>query len=379
MIRDTSIVLFVLIGAMFGFCYRKWPGIVSAVLGFGSDAKSLDAIRARLAADPPTYIVEGLLPDNDIHIGVGDSSLGKTPWAYQLGLCVANGIPFLGLETKKSKVIYFDAENSDADIIKMSEALASFLKISASPDDFLVVTEDGDMPTIEDQIKQFSPQLVIVDTLKSTAPENLKVESIDAYLKYLKGVARKYKCAILLLHHIRKPGENEIPALEWEKTRVIDWLVQAAGSKSLINLTTTRIAFDVPRSSKATNDIDLVFKANIKTCGDSAACLLERKYDEHGEPVGYQRLSGLHLLGNPEQEAAYQRLPKSRKFEFKEAKQIYGGRGDDPVRKWLRKCIGMGILKQVGWGVYVCLPTPGGTNTPVSVENVENSSKYNHM
>src|SRR6267378_453500 len=60
---------------------------------------------------PASYVVEGLLPADDVHVAVGDSGLGKTPWAYQLGLCVAAGMPFLGHPVRESRVLYYDLEN----------------------------------------------------------------------------------------------------------------------------------------------------------------------------------------------------------------------------------------------------------------------------
>jgi hypothetical protein len=57
---------------------------------------------------PVSYIIEGLLPADDVRVAVGDSGLGKTPWAYQLGLCVTAGKPFLGHATQASRVLYYD-------------------------------------------------------------------------------------------------------------------------------------------------------------------------------------------------------------------------------------------------------------------------------
>src|SRR5712691_7580257 len=64
---------------------------------------------ARICRSQPTsYLVEGLLPTDDVHVGVGDSGIGKTPWAYQLGFCVATGQPFLGHAVKQGLVLYLD-------------------------------------------------------------------------------------------------------------------------------------------------------------------------------------------------------------------------------------------------------------------------------
>jgi hypothetical protein len=48
---------------------------------------SLNELERTNRENPVSYIIEGLLPVDDVHVAVGDSGLGKTPWAYQLGLC----------------------------------------------------------------------------------------------------------------------------------------------------------------------------------------------------------------------------------------------------------------------------------------------------
>src|SRR5438552_8528333 len=61
------------------------------------------------------HIVGGLLPPRSVNILVGDSGIGKSPLAYQLGMCVAAGTPFLGMPVKPGKVLFIDFENSLVD------------------------------------------------------------------------------------------------------------------------------------------------------------------------------------------------------------------------------------------------------------------------
>src|SRR5208337_3354527 len=52
------------------------------------------------------FLVNGFLPAKSIGIAAGDSTIGKSPLMYQLGLCVAAGIPFLGRSSKQGRVLY---------------------------------------------------------------------------------------------------------------------------------------------------------------------------------------------------------------------------------------------------------------------------------
>src|SRR5690348_14489316 len=57
------------------------------------------------------FLVEDLIPKQSLGIIVGNSGTGKTPLIYQLGMCIAAGIPFLGHKVKQGRVLYMDYEN----------------------------------------------------------------------------------------------------------------------------------------------------------------------------------------------------------------------------------------------------------------------------
>jgi hypothetical protein len=302
----------------------------------------------RLCQQEPTeYLVEGLLPANDVHVAVGDSGLGKTPWAYQLGLCVAAGKPFLGHSVRKAKVLYYDLENGPEEILNVGRTLCGHLQIPQFPSDFLVLSSEGNPLEPQAAVERYRPQLVIIDTLRALRPEaESGNDRMGDFLQKLRTTARSNRCAILLLHHIRKPGKDGVPQLEY--TPVLQWLQQASGARALINQTNTRIAFDAPWS---VSEAAVVMKSFVKMKGESGPVFIERVLDgTSGEPIGYKRIVGCQLLGHGEQEAAFDRLPQ-KQFTFKEAKSIYG-RSDDPTKKWLDKCIAAGLIRQVSRGIY---------------------------
>src|SRR5215469_15973162 len=65
---------------------------------------SLPEFERECAAQPSAYVVDTLIAEASVCIAVGDSGLGKSPWAYQLGMCVASGKPFLGHPVKQGRV-----------------------------------------------------------------------------------------------------------------------------------------------------------------------------------------------------------------------------------------------------------------------------------
>ena len=60
----------------------------------------------------PNALVDGLIYESSTHFIAGASKGGKTYLALQLGMCVSNGHPFLGLESSRRKVLYCSLELS---------------------------------------------------------------------------------------------------------------------------------------------------------------------------------------------------------------------------------------------------------------------------
>ena len=325
---------------------------VPANQGHSRSFVTLTELERICRAQPSNYIVEGLIPADDVHVAVGDSGLGKTPWAYQLGLCVATGKPFLGHVVKQGRVLYYDLENGREEILGVGRSLSGYLGIGPFPSDFLVLRDEGNPVQLRDAAEIHGPTLIIVDTLRAFRPraesDNTEMAS---FLGECKRVARQCHCAILLLHHVKKPKADD-PLSSLELTPVLEWLLRASGARALINQTNSRIAFDVFGSFSHASDAALVVKSFVKMRGESGPFYLARVLDADGEPIGYRRMVGSQLLGNPEQEKAFRNLPDPpSQFTFKNAKLAYA-KTDNPTRQWLKKCEAAGLVRQVGRGVY---------------------------
>lgn len=315
-----------------------------------------DELEAHNKKSTGSYVIEGLLQEGSLNIAVGDSGEGKTPLAYQMALCVCNGVPFLGRQVAKGPAIYIDLENSGRDVEALVLSLSRHLNCPkpVAPN-FATVLECAPR-LLPQMIVEVKPKLIIIDSLRAFNPDAEKTEKVGAILNELRKYARNYNAAILFIHHIRKPKEDAEPTPPGQS--VIEMLNRACGARALINQTDTRILF--PSEGKP-EGAALVMWWNTRLHGQFGPTFIERCLDDGGEPLGYRKLAGAALLSNQHQ-AAYRCLPPE--FSFKDAKFLYK-RGDQATSNLLRKCKEVGILEQSGkGGRYRKIEPEGGEYQP---------------
>jgi len=310
---------------------------------------TLKELEEQINAAPSTFVVRDLIPEATVNIAVGDSGLGKTAWAYQLGLAVATGVPFIGHETRQGRVVYFDLENGTGQVVEVARRLCAHLGVDSFPgENFFVLTLGDGARKLADIVKQCQPSLVIIDTLRAGWPEAEKDNECAAKLLNMqRSLAREFGTAFILLHHTKKPTHHAFggsPSLEHGP--IMGWLLEAAGARALVNQTDVRIGFDRPKQN---DDVALIIKGHAKMRGEFGPIYLERKLDSDGEVTGYCRLSSAGLLTDPHQKETYMKLPAE--FTFAQAKANYE-RSDDPTNKLLQRCIALGILEKVKKGIY---------------------------
>jgi hypothetical protein len=306
---------------------------------------------ARMCSQTHRYagLVAGFISHSSVSMLVGDSGLGKSPLAYQLGLSVAAGIPFLGMKTEEGPVIYADYENGLEDSRDMLDNLVKFLGLPAAPENFLLWSPASDrtgLLDLESICCDIEPALCVVDSLRAHDPSLEKTDYAGERMNSLRSLAHKSGAAILAIHHVRKPDQEGVPALDADETVVMQWLNQASGARAIINQSDTRIGADLPRRGRGG---DMVLRWFRRTHGEGGPIYLERVCDDNGTPLGYRPAHGAKLLDNASQEAAFALLPEE--FSFRQAVAVYG-RADDPTNKWLTKCVAVGIVEKVARGAY---------------------------
>jgi RecA-family ATPase len=118
---------------------------------------------------PPDYLVVGILIKRYLYAMTGRTGSGKTSKALLLTACVAQGIPYGGHKTKKTRVMYAAAENP-TDVRMRWIALAAEMGFDPETIDVYFTDQRFSLSTMLDTLRVEAEQfggnfgLVIVDT-----------------------------------------------------------------------------------------------------------------------------------------------------------------------------------------------------------------------
>lgn len=171
---------------------------------------------ADLPASPSTWIVEGLLRLNRKRIPLlcGSPHSGKSTLARQLAIAVAHGEPVLGRKTVKSKVAYWQSEET------LEDAREDFLRTGMRPSDDsqLIILhpepKDNNLKQLDKLLTEDPDiRLVIIETLDDflQIPDlSDNPEARKAFERFDTEVWSKHvhRCCFLMLHHFKKSDER---------------------------------------------------------------------------------------------------------------------------------------------------------------------------
>jgi hypothetical protein len=144
------------------------------------------------------------LPRGTLSVLASKPKAGKSTFARNLALAVAQGEPFLGLDTTQGPVLYLCLEERKVDVT------ATFRRLGASQEE-IHLAEYASMSQIAKAVERLRPVLVIVDTLfhlVGIRDENSYAE-VTGKLSPLIDLARRTETHILCLHHSSKRPKAE--------------------------------------------------------------------------------------------------------------------------------------------------------------------------
>ena len=167
------------------------------------------------------WIVEGMFARQHTSIIFGEPGCCKTWLMLYISLILTTGgVLWKDLTVKQSKVLFFEGDTPvstlNERITKLNKPLNDdyFKYVSRYDADEIDVnlslcTEDG-RNNFESFIKNFMPDLIVIDTLISFIDDEKDAEQIKKVIDFLKSMAVQCNCHVTIVHHSRKRDRGEI-------------------------------------------------------------------------------------------------------------------------------------------------------------------------
>jgi hypothetical protein len=178
---------------------------------------------------PIPWLVDGMICPG-LTLLAAPPKMGKSYFVLQMGMCVASGTPFLGRQTTKVKVSYFDLEeweellkNRAVDIMRGNNITKPLLR-------FAMETSGGDVTVLEDLQRHIDEgsKLLIIDLLARVRDELSEDSKKNAYARDY-AVLRQFADFVLN----RNPGVAIIIVHHTNKGQHDDWQSSISGSQGL--------------------------------------------------------------------------------------------------------------------------------------------------
>jgi hypothetical protein len=159
---------------------------------------------------PPRWIVEDLFCQGDVHLLIGEPNIGKSFLTMALAVAIANGDDtYLDHRVMQhGRVLYIDEENPEDLVIDRMTRLG--LRPDAAENirylNNLGVRLDKDPHTLIDEAIDFSPVLIILDSLTAlhSQDENSAGSMSALFNDAVVPLARQADAGVVLVHHVSK-------------------------------------------------------------------------------------------------------------------------------------------------------------------------------
>ncbi len=173
---------------------------------------SCEELSQRIYASKP-FLVKGLLSAG-LTILAGSPKVGKSWLVMHLCMQIAKGEPFLGLDTKRSGVLYIALEDDERRLQKRMFTISEEM-----PANFYMTTRCSRMSDDDEFRKELlmfwiehkDVRLIVIDTLQMVREQGRDMSYANDYseISQIKSLADTLNIAVLVVHHTRKQGDSD--------------------------------------------------------------------------------------------------------------------------------------------------------------------------
>jgi hypothetical protein len=164
------------------------------------------------------WLIEGLWSAEAVGIVGGEPKCCKSFLALDMAVAVASGTPCLRRfpAVRRGRVLLFAAEDSLAVVRQRLVGIAAATNTALDALDIHVILApvvrldvELDRTRLEDTVRALRPVLLVLDPFVRLhrVDENASAE-VAPLLDYLRGLQRRYKVSVVLVHHARKGGSH---------------------------------------------------------------------------------------------------------------------------------------------------------------------------
>lgn len=143
------------------------------------------------------WVVDGVLPQGSVVLLSAQPSVGKSTFLRQLAVCIANGIPFLGVRTRKTKVVYYSNDEHPTFIGLHLKQLSR--RADVSNVEFWVGNYTLDQFVAE--VSQLRDVVVIVDVLGRWIDDLRDYAVASRVMGTLRQLSINQNITLILAHH----------------------------------------------------------------------------------------------------------------------------------------------------------------------------------
>jgi hypothetical protein len=260
--------------------------------------------------DPTTLLGKRWLCQGGSAFINGQTGIGKSTIAMQMAITWASGKSFFGIQPiRPLRSMFIQAENDKGDLAEQAQGVLKGMGIIDDLDNFndnlLLFDEDelagdGFLQRLEYLTSVYRPDLVFIDPLHAYLGGD--INEADVCSKFLRRglnpIAHRYKCAIFVVHHTKKPSSDII-----KKFSMGDYSYFGAGSAELGNWPRAIVILrELEEADKLGEGFQLIASKRGKRAGLSTS---EAPFDEsqQGNQMVFVKHSPVGLCWLPRDES----------------------------------------------------------------------------
>ena len=184
--------------------------------------------------EPTNWRVDGWLPERTVTLLAANGGVGKSNLSLQMGVALAQGLEFLGLQTKPSRVLVISGEDEARTVHFRVANICKDLQLPVSELDGRMIVYDMTqtdcvlwrdgaaterMQWLADAVVRHKADAVVIDNASDVFADNENDRTaVRGFMRCLNMIAGHTSCAMLLLAHVDKASVRAGAGLDSNST-----------------------------------------------------------------------------------------------------------------------------------------------------------------